>query len=248
MTASEMRRLGQARRDPAVTLMALVPLALIHLSGRASADLEIYSLVESSLEQAGGFATGALWTLLVVGLLWAIGRIRQLQLAWAGAGAMILLEGLVWALALGPGLSLLTQWLPLEASPLVLQDSEGGNAGVSGAGVLQNFAVAAGAGLYEELLFRALALGGGALLLQALFRRVAADITAQRLAYLLALLLSSAAFAMAHGLHGNTQAFEPEILAFRMLAGLAFGLLYSTRGLAVVAYAHFAYDALYLLT
>lgn len=236
-----MHRLGQARRDPAVTLLALVPLALIHLSGRDSADLDAFFLVETALEQVGGFGVAILWGCLSVGLLWSLGRIRQLQLAWAGACCMILLEGLLWALLLGPGLSVLTHWLPLEPSPLAIGDQTAPSA-------FHQLAVAAGAGLYEELLFRALALGGGALLLQMLFLRIAAEITARRLSYLLALLLSSAAFALAHGLHGHVEAFEPDILAFRMLAGLAFGLLYSTRGLAVVAYVHFAYDALYLLT
>ncbi|MHC4823794.1 MAG: CPBP family glutamic-type intramembrane protease [Planctomycetota bacterium] len=241
MTTSELHRLGQARRDPAVTLLALVPLALLHLSGRDSSDLDAFFLVEAALDQVGAVGVAALWGCLVVGLLWSLGRIRQLQLAWAGAGSMILLEGLLWALLLGPGLSVLTQWLPLEQAPLTLGQETAPTA-------LHQLAVAAGAGLYEELLFRALLLGAGALLLQMLFRRVAAAITARRLSYLLALLLSSAAFALAHGLHGHSEAFEPDILAFRMLAGLAFGLLYSTRGLAVVAYTHFAYDALYLLT
>lgn len=243
MSRDELHRLGVAQRDPAVTLLALLPLALLHLGLRAGTQLETFFLVESALDGIGRLAEIGLWLGLVVGLLWAIGRIRQLQLAWAGAGAMILLEGLVWALLLGPGLSLLTRWLPLETAPLALsalwQDSTS---------VWNLLAIAAGAGVYEELLFRGLGLGGLAWLLRLLFRRVAAPLTADRLSFLLALLLSSAAFALAHGLHGHTEAFEVDILAFRILAGLAFGLLYATRGLAVAAYSHFAYDALYLLT
>lgn len=242
MSRDELHRLGVAQRDPAVTLLALVPLALIHLGFRSGTHLETFFLVESALTGIGRLAEIGLWLVLLTSLLWAIGRIRQLKLAWAGAGAMILLEGFVWALALGPGLSQLTRWLPLEMAPLLfggLQES---------ATAWNKLAIAAGAGLYEELLFRGLGLGGLALLLTMVFRRVAAPLTADRLAFLLALLLSSAAFALAHGLDGNTDAFAVDILAFRVLAGIAFGLLYAFRGLAVAAYSHFAYDALFLLT
>jgi membrane protease YdiL (CAAX protease family) len=111
-----------------------------------------------------------------------------------------------------------------------------------------SLAVAAGAGLYEEILFRLIGLGGVALALNFVFRHFAAEHTSRRLSFLIALLLSSAAFAAAHGIHGDPQAFEPDILTFRTIAGLSFGLLFVFRGLAVCAYAHFAYDAIYLLT
>ncbi|MFK5957125.1 MAG: CPBP family glutamic-type intramembrane protease [Planctomycetota bacterium] len=240
-----MHRLGEARRDPAVTLLALLPLVLIHLFGRAHTAVDSFFLVETTLQKMGGIGTAALWGFLVLGLLWALGRIRQLQLAWAGASAMILMEGLCWALLLGPGLSQLTQWLPLEPSPLIFQGAE---ADVASLSVVHHLAVAAGAGVYEELLFRGLGVGAGAFLLNFLFRHVAGEVTATRLSLLLAVLLSSAAFAMAHGWNGHAEAFQADVLGFRMLAGVAFGLLFLTRGLAVAVYAHFAYDALYLLT
>ncbi len=243
MPQSEFSRLGQARRDPAVTLLLLTPLALLHLAGRGTSDLDAFFLVEAGLDRLGPWGERILWGFVSVGFLWALGRIRQLQLAWAGAGATVLLEGLCWALGLGPGLALLTQWLPLEPTSLIWAQSEAAPA----FGGLHAVAVAAGAGLYEELLFRGLGLGGGAWCLRVLFRPIAAEMTARRLAFLLMLLLSAAAFAMAHGVNGHTEAFQADILAFRMLAGLAFGLLFTFRGLAVVAYAHFAYDALYLL-
>ena len=243
MVESELHRLGEARRDPAVTMLALLPLVLIHLSGRIGAGADAFFMVEVILEKVGGYGVTLLWTFLILGLLWALGRIRQLQLAWAGAGAMILVEGFCWALLLGPGLSQITQWLALEPSPLLLQEANG----ESSITVWNHLAMAAGAGVYEELLFRGALLGGGAWLLQLVFRHVAGEVTANRLSFLLALLLSSGAFAMAHGLYGHSEAFEVDVLGFRMLAGVAFGLLFATRGLAVAVYAHFAYDALYFL-
>jgi membrane protease YdiL (CAAX protease family) len=259
MTRAEIKRLGEATRDPAISWLMLVPLALLHLSGRGAAELEAFFLVESALEWAGAYGLGFLWIALVVCFLWAIGRVYQLQLPWRGGAALIFIEGLVWALLLGPALIVLTKWLPLSAAPLSISLAISttdlavvGDAAVPALMGLEqihaSLAVAAGAGLYEELLFRALGVGGFALVLQLVFRNFAADLTSRRLALVLAILFSAAAFAAAHGIGGNVGAFEPEILAFRAVAGLCFGLLFAFRGLAVCAYAHFAYDALYLLT
>jgi membrane protease YdiL (CAAX protease family) len=239
MSRHEIRRLGEAVTDPAVSLLMLVPLALLHLSGRGGADLEAFFLVESALEQVGDTGTMVLWVGVVVCFLWAVGRVVELQLAWRGGAALIVIEALTWGFLLGPALLILTRWLPLAPAPLVL--------GVDFGRIHASLAVAAGAGLYEELLFRAVGLGLGARLLHFLFRHFAAEITSRRLSWLIALLLSSAAFAAAHGIHGDPQAFEPDILTFRTVAGLTFGLLFAFRGLAVCAYAHFAYDAFYLL-
>jgi membrane protease YdiL (CAAX protease family) len=238
MSQSEIRRLGEATRDPAVSLLMLAPLALLHLSGRQGAQLEAFFLVESALEWSGSLGVTALWVGLVVCFLWAIGRVQQLSLPWRGGAVLILLEGVAWAVLLGPGLMALTAWLPLSAAPLAIGFQQ----------LHASLAVAAGAGLYEEVLFRWIGLGGIAAALNFVFRHFAADLTSRRLSFLLALLFSSAAFAAAHGMHGDSLAFQPDILTFRAIAGLCFGLLFVFRGLAVCVYAHFAYDAIYLLT
>jgi membrane protease YdiL (CAAX protease family) len=246
----ELHRLGEAHRDPAVTFLMLFPLGLIHLLGRQQASLEAYGLVESAVSWCGTPGQWVLGGLLVASFLWALGRIQQLELAWRGGAALILIEGILWALLLGPVLSQLTEWLPLTSKPLmILQESAAGASGAgSEASAWGSLAIAAGAGLYEELLFRAVALGGLALLLQAVFGRLAEEVSARRLAWFIALLLSSLAFALAHAIPGDPEALEAKVLAFRTLAGLSFGLLFIFRGLAVAAYAHAAYDALYLLT
>ena len=84
MTRHEIRRLGEATRDPAVSLFMLLPLALLHLSGRHGAQLETFFLVESVLEWAGSTGITVLWILLAVCFLWAVGRIQALSLPWRG--------------------------------------------------------------------------------------------------------------------------------------------------------------------
>lgn len=246
----EWHRLGEAHRDPAVTFLMLFPLGFLHLLGRHQASLEAYGLVEAGVIYLGTLGQWILGALLLAGFLWALGRIKQLELAWRGGVALILIEGLLWGLFLGPVLAQLTEWLPLTATPLIVGQEGGAGSVAPGAsmGIWATLAIASGAGLYEELLFRAVGLGGLALIMQTVFARLAEEMTARRLSWFIALLLSSLAFALAHAIPGDPDALEAEVLAFRTLAGLSFGMLFLFRGLAVAAYAHATYDALYLLS
>jgi|APSaa5957512535_1039671.scaffolds.fasta_scaffold97844_2 membrane protease YdiL (CAAX protease family) len=230
-----MARIGRAARDPAVAFLLLFPLALLHLSGgAASADLATFSVGLQALAWLGDWLFWALSLVLGVGVLWAIGRIEALELPWAAGSIFLILEGLFWGYIVGPLLLYLTQYLPLQATPLSI------------AQLHQSVALAAGAGLYEELLFRAGLLTGLYVLLVHFLRLFfGATSAVTTVSFGLALLLSSAAFAWAHSL-GDPNALIPDVLAFRLLAGVLFGLLFSWRGLAVAAWAHASYDSLLL--
>lgn len=227
-------RIAGHGQDPAITFLLLLPLGLIHLSAPRPADSGAWSLIEGALEAGGPWASRALGAGLVLALLWSIGRIRTLGLAWRTGSLAGVLEGVLWGLALGPLLRFATSVLPLRA-PLAL---EGGH---------ERLALAAGAGLYEELIFRALLLGCGVLTLFAVARLLGWSDAARPALVALALALSSLAFAWAHRL-GDPGALSPEVFAFRALAGLVFGGIFLLRGLAVAAWAHAGYDALLLLT
>ncbi|MFT7516523.1 MAG: membrane protease YdiL (CAAX protease family) [Myxococcota bacterium] len=228
------------RRDPAISFLMLLPLALLHLSGHNAAPLEAVSMVEYYLEQWQPYALWALVAALCVSIFWAIGRIRQLELAWRGGAVLIFTEALFWAVILGPLLSWLKNIIPNELLPLSLGS-------LSAASVHAKFAIAAGAGLYEELLFRVILLGGLAMILRGLFINFFSDDVSRKAGFVIALFISSILFAVAHGATGDQSALEAGPLIYRSLAGIVFGLLYWFRGLAVCAYAHAAYDAILLL-
>jgi len=225
-------------RDPAVTLILLLPLALLHLAGFPDARGGAFSFVLGILSRLGPAAVWVLGSLLLCSLLWALGRIRRLEIPWQFAAGGAILEGVFWGLALGPALLFLTSHLPLPSGPLLLDPLAGG--------FRVRLALAAGAGLYEELLFRALLLGGLAILLRSFFQGLGWESAAATLGSGGALVLPSLAFALAHGI-GDPQGLGTGILVFRFLAGVLLGLLYGFRGLAVVAYAHAAYDAFLIL-
>jgi len=231
----ELIRLGRAARDPAIAFLLLFPLALLHLSGGASSgNLVTFSVGLQGLAWLGDWSVLVLGVVLLLGVVWAIGRIQALDLPWAGGSILLIVEGLFWGFCAGPALLYLTQYLPLEATPLSLAQFH------------QSIAMAAGAGLYEELLFRGGLMTGIYVVLLHFFRLFfGASGAVTTVAFGIALLLSSAAFAWAHHL-GDPNAMLPEVLAFRLLAGVLLGLLFSWRGLAVVAWAHASYDSILL--
>ena len=228
------------RRDAAVSFLMLLPLALLHLSSPA-ARLEKSLLVEYVLMQWQPYALPVLVLLLVAAILWSIGRIRYLELPWRGGATLIFAEALCWAVVLGPLLSFLRTVIDVELLPLL----------VTGAGeslsMHAKLSIAAGAGLYEEVVFRVVVLGGLAILLRAFFIKFFRDAVARKLGFAIALFASALLFAAAHGMMGDQSAFETGPLVYRSLAGIAFGLLFWFRGLAICAYAHFAYDAILLI-
>jgi hypothetical protein len=92
-----------------------------------------------------------------------------------------------------------------------------------------------GAGVHEELVFRLGLCGGGAWLLQ----RAG---VAPRLAIAIAILGSSILFSWAHHLGPHGEPWAREVFTFRLLAGVAFALIFYYRSLAHAAFAHALYD------
>ncbi len=99
--------------------------------------------------------------------------------------------------------------------------------------------ISAGAGLHEELLFRLLGLGGLGWLLSGIFGR--------REAWILAFLVSSIAFSLAHHIGTGAETFTMAAFIYRLLAGMFFGIVYHLRGFGVAAWTHALYD-LYVLS
>ena len=229
------------RRDPAVSFLMLLPLAVLHLSGYSLARLKEFRLVEYVQVQWQPYAFPTLVVLLIVAILWSVGRIRNLELAWRGGATLIFAEALCWAVVLGPLLSFLRTVIDVELLPLLVTGVR------ESLSVHAKLSIAAGAGLYEELVFRVVLLGGFAMALRAFFLNFFRDEIARKVGFAIALFSSAILFAAAHGVMGDQSAFETGPLVYRSLAGIAFGLLFWFRGLAICVYAHFAYDAILLI-
>ncbi|KAA3608093.1 MAG: CPBP family intramembrane metalloprotease [Planctomycetota bacterium] len=231
-------RLWQPPRHPAFLFFLLLPLALLHGLGRdPDSDLAAAWLAQGLFRPLGNWAFPLLAMVLLLAGVMSWRHLRRHRESWGKPALYTVLEGCFWGWLLGPFLAWLTAWLPLERAPLALWSLDR---------TLHHWAAAAGAGLYEELIFRGFMLGAGTLLLKRLFHSFGWGEGAASLAFGLALILSAAAFAFAHAF-GDPRALEAQVFAFRALAGVFLGFLFAWRGLAVVAYTHASYD-LFLLS
>lgn len=98
-----------------------------------------------------------------------------------------------------------------------------------------------GAGLYEELFFRVLLVGG-----LAAGARVVLG-TGRKVSGVLAAVLGALIFSAFHYIGPYGDRLELQSFTFRALSGLAFSALYLVRGFGITAWTHALYDAFLLL-
>ena len=71
-------------------------------------------------------------------------------------------------------------------------------------------------------------------------------ITGKKRAWMIALVVSSVVFSLAHHIGPSGEAFTFAAFVYRMLAGAFFALVYQVRGFAVAAWTHALYDVFVL--
>jgi hypothetical protein len=136
---------------------------------------------------------------------------------------LVILEAAVYAVIMAPLAGLLLRKLHILAFPL------------PGMGPLDRVVASAGAGFYEELVFRLAGIG--------IFVFAFESYKLKRwLAFLLAALITSAVFSGFHYLGPTGDAFSLESFSFRLVLGMMLAGVYIFRGFATVVYAHFLYD------
>lgn len=100
---------------------------------------------------------------------------------------------------------------------------------------IQLFALSLGAGLYEELFFRVILVGGLSYLLISFF-------TKRAIAYAIAALIAALIFSGVHYIGQYGDSFTLGSFLFRFLFGLALNVIYVTRGFGIAAWTHALYD------
>jgi membrane protease YdiL (CAAX protease family) len=225
-------------RELASSLLVILPLLAFY-----EVTLALYPL-----EQIHAFTNGGYWILVALSNAIAPGYFNMIVLvavgvAWlktrAGApkggrvgGLWIIAEGfgfgillLVMNLILINGINMLT------ASMTPPPEGWLGNPYVMGV------FMSAGAGVYEEILFRMLLMHGLLIVLRVMVMTGDRD---KGLALAVAIAISSLLFSLAHHLGGEPIAIG--VVMQLTLAGALLGWLYATRGLGVAVWAHCFYD------
>jgi membrane protease YdiL (CAAX protease family) len=100
---------------------------------------------------------------------------------------------------------------------------------------VQLFALSLGAGLYEELFFRVILVGGLLLIFMKFFSK-------KPVAYIISAVIAALIFSGVHYIGQYGDFFTLGSFLFRFLFGLALNLIYVTRGFGIAAWTHALYD------
>ena len=116
--------------------------------------------------------------------------------------------------------------------PAIIQDSSVGQPGK-----MMMLVLSIGAGLYEELIFRVIMVGG-------IFWVLNKWLEKRNLAYVIAAVIGAFIFSAVHYVGPLGDAFALSSFTFRFLFGLALNVIFLVRGFGVAAWTHALYDVL----
>ncbi len=217
----------RTRHDPLTSLVLTIPVFLLYHLGILAIDLRngadlissVTMLLVRDTRVYVGVTLGFTAALGVAAwLLRKRGRLRPARLPW------VLTESLVLALVMMFTVGWLAAKVPVQTGP-------------APGGFFTRLVMAAGAGFHEELVFRVGLFAGGAWILDKRVPKLGAFGAA-----LVAALVSSLLFSLAHYLGSLGDVFTLQSFAFRLLAGLFLCAVYRWRGFAVAVWTHFLYD------
>jgi membrane protease YdiL (CAAX protease family) len=225
-------------RDPAVGFFVVLPLWLVY-------EVLRHFYVPHTMNLAEFWVKEQFYTLppivldlygisVLAGVLIAAWSLLRRDIPWLRVGMVVVLEGSVYGLMLGPIAAQLTKHsLPvLQITPVEGQ-------------LFADIIGSLGAGIFEELMFRLILLSG----LSWLFMRVSRSFGIPRaIGVGVAVLASSLLFSLFHHFGMQSADVEPRVFVFRTMAGVLLGVLFITRGLGVCVYTHAMYDVFFYLS
>ena len=221
-----------------MNLLFLLPFVLIYEGALIATRCPVENAAAGWLRVlvAGLGQRGWLVVTAVIGSVYAYAIWRRGKEAPREKGlyAGMLLEGVFYGLVLGWVAQALASSMPMgKRVPL-------GQFGVL-VGDVREVGLCVGAGVFEELVFRAGLLLG-------LYALARSALSADRLtSALVALLISSYVFSAYHHWGVFGEPYNGAVFAFRFHAGLVLGTLFLTRGLGIAALAHGVYDVMVTL-
>lgn len=225
---TETRRLG-------VSFVLVLPLVVLYQVGIVQAGSTTRNIAEvwmtGPLAVLGMEAATALNVVILGALfygLWESQRRGSLSLMFMG---IMLAESALYALLMYSGMSAATMALQQAAHKYLAVG------GVTGHQLLLSM----GAGVYEEVLFRLLLIGGGVLLLRKVF------LWNPAVCAVLLLVVSSVLFSAAHHVGNRAESFESFVFLFRTLCGVTLGVIFLSRGFGIAVWTHALYNVLVLM-
>lgn len=226
---------------PLHILMFLLPLvvlyelgSVIYLTSGDESTVRLISAQAILLRLFNVFGLGSVYLpgvlLVVILLIWHVLTRDPWRVKWRVLGLM-LGESAIWTLPL-----LVLGGVVYRLVGGVPQMVAFADADITSLSLPGRAAISIGAGLYEELLFRMVAI--------ALVHLIAADLLRMKdyPARVIAVVVSAIAFGLYHDVATATGGIDWPRLAVLVFAGLYFGALYVARGFGIVVGVHALYD------
>jgi membrane protease YdiL (CAAX protease family) len=223
-------------RDAAVGLFAVLPLWALYevlrlwLAPEDRNGAEI--LLLQGLSRLGARGHWLLSGGFCVLLVFAARSLHKRNVPWLRVAAVIVLEGTVYALMLGPIASAMATSAVRVLAIAPVESS-----------LLANLVGSLGAGIFEELVFR---LGLMSALVWLGLRASRASALPKWVVGVFAVVASALVFSWFHHLCG--QPFDQRVFLYRTMAGILLGFLMWARGYGVCVYTHAIYDVYFYLS
>jgi membrane protease YdiL (CAAX protease family) len=227
-------------KEPRTAFVAVLPLFVFYQLG---------ILVSGGLGNGVDFVSGTLFALVdksmplylgiqalvLMGFIFAVRSMKKTGALRPSVVPLMLVESTVYALFFGTAVTALVRSLGLGKLLAIGGTAMAAGSPMSELNLIQKFVSSAGAGLYEELVFRVLLMGGLFWLMDKVkLHRVAAAV--------IAVVVSSVIFSAVHHVGAMGEAFTMSAFTYRVFAGVLFAVIYRARGFAVAAYTHAFYD------
>jgi membrane protease YdiL (CAAX protease family) len=227
-------------REPLTALVAVLPLFVAYQLG---------ILLTGGVRNGVDFVSGILFAVfgrnmsgylafnaaILVAFLAAVAVLRKNGELHPRLFPFMLLESALYAVLVGGVVNLMMDVTGISALLLVPGHTLANVPAATEPGLTYKLVMSVGAGLYEELAFRLILLGGLFALLQ---RGGVGPIVAG----VVAVVVSSLIFSGVHHLGSMGEPFTLDAFVFRFFAGVVFAALYQVRGFAIVAWTHALYD------
>jgi hypothetical protein len=236
-----MQRYLDQSRTYAYSLLFALPLLVLYEIGAAwlasqggtplrnGADVMLRTLLAAGGVHGTLAFTGVLIT-AALAVVWMDRRRKREPLRGRLFLAMTA-ESAIYALLLGVVVGSATNWLVGGFGVRLAMET----GSIATLPLTYGIVLSLGAGVYEELVFRVLLVGG----LVALFAAVG---FAKTQAGVFAVVLAALAFSAFHYIGPYGDAWELPSFTFRFLAGLVFSVLFLLRGFGITAWTHALYD------
>lgn len=223
---------GSPRPDVLGSLVLAAPVFLVYhlgllVSPEAANGVDLTTRLLGMLTELGTGAYLLLLAVLVLIYLVVLDRLRRSGRFDPRRFPQVLVESTLYASLMGPVASLLLHELHLIGMLATM-------------GPIDRVVASAGAGFYEELVFRLGGVGGGLILLRATRLGPVAST-------LVVVATSSLVFAGMHHLGPGAEPFMLASFSFRTVLGVMLATIYLARGFATAVYAHFLYDVYVML-